>query len=477
MNYTKFLKLCIPAVLVLLARLFLSFSASAQSSGECLRVACVGNSITYGACIDNRDRDSYPAVLSQMLGKGYEVRNYGVSAHTLLRKGDHPYVTSRQYKAALQFNPDIVVIKLGTNDSKPQNWQYADDFESDYGSLIESFRALPANPRIILCLPTASFNPKHDIRDSVVLYGVIPRIIRTAEKYGLEILDCHSLTANMPERFPDGIHPDREGAAILAAAVYGQITGKKLTLNQDFHLQPFPGIRSKWRGFDKYEFSFEGRTAIVVSPVSPLPGRPWIWRPAFFGAFPAVDVAMLALGYHVVYYDVTHLYGSPRSQDMGDRFYAYMRKYYDFSEKVIMEGFSRGGLFAVNWAARNPDKVSCIYLDAPVCDIYSWPGKERAELFDAFVAEWGLSAQEADNFRDNPLDHLKPLAKAHVPIVAVAGDSDATVPYEDNLKKLAERYRKLGGKIDVILKEGCDHHPHSLDAPAPIVRLILDAVL
>ena len=186
---------------------------------------------------------------------------------------------------------------------------------------------------------------------------------------------------------------------------------------------------------------------------------------------------MLALGYHVVYYDVTHLYGSPRSQDMGDRFYAYMRKYYDFSEKVIMEGFSRGGLFAVNWAARNPDKVSCIYLDAPVCDIYSWPGKERAELFDAFVAEWGLSAQEADNFRDNPLDHLKPLAKAHVPIVAVAGDSDATVPYADNLKKLAERYRKLGGKIDVILKEGCDHHPHSLDAPAPIVRLILDAVL
>ncbi len=231
MNCTKFLKLCIPAVLVLLARLFLSFSASAQSSGECLRVACVGNSITYGACIDNRDRDSYPAVLSQMLGSAYDVRNYGVSAHTLLRKGDHPYVTSRQYKAALQFNPDIVVIKLGTNDSKPQNWQYADDFESDYGSLIESFRALPANPRIILCLPTASFNPKHDIRDSVVLYGVIPRIIRTAEKYGLEILDCHSLTANMPERFPDGIHPDREGAAILAAAVYGQITGKKLTLN------------------------------------------------------------------------------------------------------------------------------------------------------------------------------------------------------------------------------------------------------
>ena len=92
MNCTKFLKLCIPAVLVLLARLFLSFSASAQSSGECLRVACVGNSITYGAYIENRDRDSYPAVLGQMLGKGYEVRNYGVSAHTLLSKGDHPYV-------------------------------------------------------------------------------------------------------------------------------------------------------------------------------------------------------------------------------------------------------------------------------------------------------------------------------------------------------------------------------------------------
>lgn len=151
-----------------------------------------------------------------------------------------------------------------------------------------------------------------------------------------------------------------------------------------------------------------------------------------------------------------------------------MIKYYGFSEKVVLEGFSRGGLFAVDWAAANPEKVSCIYLDAPVCDITSWPSRERTDLWKEFLQEWNIKEEDMKNFKGNPIDNLKPLAKAKIPIIAVAGDSDKTVPYDENLEILAARYKKLRGEIEVIIKEGCDHHPHSLDAPAPIIKFILN---
>ncbi len=437
-----------------------------------IRVACVGNSITFGAGLQNRDRDSYPAVLGQMLGKGYKVGNFGVSGTTLLSAGDNPYIATSAYRQVFEFNPDIILIKLGTNDSKGQNWKHKADFEKDYQALIDTLRTIRTNLRILLCLPAASY-VNGSIKDSVIVHGVIPRIRTVAERNGLEIVDMHSVTSGRPELFPDKLHPNREGALALAKAAYGAVTGK----DKDFALQDFPGIKSKWNGYDKYDFEFNGRSATIVAPDTPLPGKPWIWRPAFFGAFPAVDIAMLSLGYYVVHYDLAFLYGSPRSQKLGDDFYNAMLKYYGFSEKVILEGFSRGGLFAVNWAAENSDKVSCIYLDAPVCDISSWPGEKRKDLWNEFLAEWNISGKEAKNFKENPIDHLKPLAEAGIPIIGVAGDSDRTVPYEDNLEVLAEKYRKMGGRIEVIVKKGCDHHPHSLEAPAPIIRFILDNTL
>lgn len=105
-------------------------------------------------------------------------------------------------------------------------------------------------------------------------------------------------------------------------------------------------------------------------------GNPWIWRPAFFDAFPSVDKALLEKGFHIVYYDVTHLYGSPRAVSLGTEFYENMTDLYNLSEKVTLEGFSRGGLFVFNWAAQNTEKVACIYVDAPVCDVFSWPGRK-----------------------------------------------------------------------------------------------------
>jgi len=232
-------------------------------------------------------------------------------------------------------------------------------------------------------------------------------------------------------------------------------------------------VKTTWNGLNRYDFQFKYRDVIVVTPEIPAKGRPWIWRPAFFNAFPSVDKALAERGFHVVYYDLTHLYGSPRAVSLGTDFYHYIRSVYGLSSKVTLEGFSRGGLFAINWAAENTDKVACIYIDAPVCDIFSWPGRKNENLWRDFLKEWGLTDEEMNEFRGNPIDNLEPLAKAKIPIISVCGDSDQAVPFTDNMNRLRSRYMALGGPVEVIIKPGVDHHSHSLDNPEPVVDFIL----
>ena len=140
---------------------------------------------------------------------------------------------------------------------------------------------------------------------------------------------------------------------------------------------------------------------------------------------------------------------------------------------MTLEGFSRGGLYALNWAIANPEKVACLYLDAPVCDVFSWPGREQPELWQDLLQKWDTTDEEMASFAGNPIDHLQPLAAAGVPILAVCGDSDRVVPYSENMEVLRNRYVALGGPVEVILKPGCDHHPHSLENPEPVVDFIL----
>ena len=109
-------------------------------SQKTIKIACVGNSITYGSGVVNREKNAYPAQLQQLLGDSYTVKNYGVSGRTLLKKGDYPYLETNKYKEALNFIPDIVFIKLGTNDSKSHNRIHLDEFESNYNELINSFK-------------------------------------------------------------------------------------------------------------------------------------------------------------------------------------------------------------------------------------------------------------------------------------------------------------------------------------------------
>lgn len=437
-----------------------------------IKIACIGNSITYGVGTRNPAKDSYPAVLGQMLGDGYEVRNFGVSARTMLMKGDNPYMKEERYRQALDYNPDIVTIKLGTNDTKPQNWRYKSDFKKDMETMIRTLRALPSKPEIYLCYPIPAYAVQWGINDSIIVHGVMPVINRLAAKYGLKVIDLHTPLTGMKECFADNVHPNEKAAVHIAQAIYRQLTGEEPPAHVS---QPFPGLKGKWKGFDQYTFAYQDREAIVVCPKHAATGNPWIWRPAFFGAFASVDEELLRRGFHVAYYDLTHLYGSPRARKSGTDFYWNMVRMYGLSPKVTLEGFSRGGLFAYNWAADHPDKVACIYVDAPVCNVFSWPGRspENAGLWKGLLEEWGLADDQMNSFSGNPIDRLKPLADAGIPVICVCGDSDKVVPFSENSAIVRQRYTAMGAPFELILKPGVDHHPHSLSDPAPVVDFII----
>ena len=194
---------------------------------DAVRVACIGNSITFGAGIRNRSRDSYPSVLARMLGDSYWVKNFGVSARTMLNKGDHPYMNEPAYKNALAFNPNIVVIKLGTNDSKSFNWKYKADFMKDAQTMINAFKGLPSQPKIYLCYPSKAYLTGDGINDDIISKEIIPMIKKLAKKNNLSVIDLHTAMDGMPELFPDRIHPNEKGAQVMAKAVYQSISALK----------------------------------------------------------------------------------------------------------------------------------------------------------------------------------------------------------------------------------------------------------
>jgi pimeloyl-ACP methyl ester carboxylesterase len=233
-----------------------------------------------------------------------------------------------------------------------------------------------------------------------------------------------------------------------------------------------PGIVSDYHGFVRYDFKHKDRYAIIVTPHKVATGIPWIWRARFFAHEPQTDLALLKNGFHLVYIDVAGLYGSPQAVAIWNEFYAFLTDSLGFCPEPALEGLSRGGLIIYNWAIQNPDKVACIYGDAPVCDLKSWPGPERQEMMQAY----GFDSREAFfAYKGNPVDNLAPLAAAGVPILHVVGDADEIVPVSENTAVVERCYRRLGGAIKVIHKPGVGHHPHSLADPTSIVEFILQS--
>jgi pimeloyl-ACP methyl ester carboxylesterase/lysophospholipase L1-like esterase len=231
-------------------------------------------------------------------------------------------------------------------------------------------------------------------------------------------------------------------------------------------------------GFRCHNFRFEGHDAKIVFPDKAGELCHWIWRARFWGHEPQTEIALLKKGFHVVYVDAAEYCGNHDAVILWNHFYDYLVKNYHLSHKAVLEGFSRGGLYVYNWGSENTDKVACIYADAPVCDIKSWPGgKGRGigspEDWKQHLAAYNLTEETVRDFRGLPVYNCRKLAEAGIPVLHVCGAADDVVPVEENTYILEKNYKEAGGDIKIIIKEGIGHHPHSLKDPAPIVRFIL----
>ena len=191
---------------------------AAEPDAAVVKVACVGDSITagYGAGV----KDSYPFVLGTLLGNGYEVGNFGVSGATLMKKGDKPYWDLDEFKKAGDFAPNLVVLMLGTNDSKPRNWMGKDAFADDYRAMVEHFRQLPSKPAVWVCMPAPVYGKgAFEITDPVVKDEVIPLIKKVAEEMKAPTIDVNAALSKHAELMPDNVHPNAAGYKLLAETV------------------------------------------------------------------------------------------------------------------------------------------------------------------------------------------------------------------------------------------------------------------
>ena len=199
------------------------------SARRTIKVACVGNSITYGTGVANREQNAYPVVLQRLLGKGYQVENFGKPGATLLRHGHRPYFDQPEFRAALQFRPDIAVIHLGINDTDPRNWpNYRDEFIPDYLALIDSLRAANPHVRILVArlTPIGVDHPRFDSGTRKWREEISQAVQQVADIAHVEWIDFYAPLVAHPDWMPDAVHPDARGAEVLAKVAYSGITGR-----------------------------------------------------------------------------------------------------------------------------------------------------------------------------------------------------------------------------------------------------------
>lgn len=213
--------------------------------------------------------------------------------------------------------------------------------------------------------------------------------------------------------------------------------------------------KTSWHGHDRYHFEVAGRSAYLVAPRQAADGKPWVWRARFPDYHWEMDVALLSRGFHVAYVDVAGLFGSPKAVEIGDALYRRLTTRHGLAPKPCLEGVSRGGLFVYNWAAKHPNSVACIYCDTPVLDIKSWPGGKGAGLgsesaWQECLQAYDMTEQQAELYRQNPVDHAKVIAEANIPILHVVSENDHVVPPKENTYLLQRRLQECGHSLQVI---------------------------
>lgn len=236
--------------------------------------------------------------------------------------------------------------------------------------------------------------------------------------------------------------------------------------------------KSEWNGFERLDFEFMGREALLVRPAEAGSGRHYMIKTEYFGAFPGAEIEMLKRGWHLAYIKNLNRWGVIEDQDVRAEFCRFLTAEFGLAEKCIPVGMSCGGLHAVCFAARHPELVSALYLDAPVMNLLSCPmgmgdGNYDEGMFQEVCAAWGVTRTDMLSFRMHPLDRMGPVIENRIPVLMVAGDSDRVVPYHENGALLAAEYVRQGLEIETYIKPGCDHHPHGMEDPSPIIDFML----
>jgi lysophospholipase L1-like esterase/dienelactone hydrolase len=455
--------------------------AQKNTGNETIRITCIGASITAGARIENPEQYSYPGQLQTLLGDGYRVSNFGVGGTTMLRKGDSPYRNTEAYQKALDSNPDIVFIDLGGNDAKALNRPCHGELEQDCRDMIRSFKELPSRPRVIVMLPTAFFvTDSNGIYDPVSVKEVAPRLAKAAYEEDVEVLDMHPLLIDKPELIPDKIHPEKEGSAIIARRLYRQVILPADNSFDIFKQLDKAGINYQTGNFSGYQcasFTRNGHECKVVKPKKVRADHPWIWRMRFWAHEPQTDIALLERGYHLVYCDQAERMGNRQNIGEWNDFYKLLHRS-GLNKKVTLEGMSRGGVYAFNWAAANPGKVSAVYADNPLLDMkamYFGPdGEEKPEneITQGIKENYGIDRDRIMNFRESPIDKIDRIVKGKYPILILCAELDKAAVNTQNTFPFEKKIREKGGNITVMLKEGFEHHPHSFPNPERIVDFI-----
>jgi acyl-CoA thioesterase I len=191
-----------------------------------IRIACVGDSITYGAGVENRESNNYPAVLGRLLGPRYDVRNFGVNGATLQKQGDKPYWNETAFREVSEFDPQVVVLMLGTNDTKPQNWKHGEEFAADLRAMLDHFTGLPAHPKIWVCLPVPVYQTQWGINEATLKGEIIPIIEQVAKEKNVPTIDLHTALSDCPQYFPDHVHPNAAGVGTMSMTVFTAFKGR-----------------------------------------------------------------------------------------------------------------------------------------------------------------------------------------------------------------------------------------------------------
>lgn len=216
--------------------------------------------------------------------------------------------------------------------------------------------------------------------------------------------------------------------------------------------------KSEWNGFERLDFDLEARKASLICPKSPGKDLKWIYKTEYLNAFPSFDLEMLKRGYYLAHLQNTSRWCPEKDTDMRTVFCDILIENFNLNKKCFLEGMSCGGMQAVYFAAKYPEYVAAVYLDAPVLNLLSCPyalGKATTNFRQEFENDMGVSLSELLNYRKHPIDYKEKLLATGIPIFLICGDSDLTVPYTENGKVLSDYFKTNGGNLTEILKPKC----------------------